>query len=191
MLELEKEDYDDYVNQFASWTACRAVQRGFLKTETLKEVINTVDLQKQIFDLASRNIDSDVFDKWHSTISKEIIDQANILIDSQASKIRDSNNETLKMTYGRAAKMIAIYIKTSHIIREPQSELSKFAHPPVDKKLLEELRKVFKSEFKNSAYKPWTLFDEKSYLDTIKILRNIQEKESLKYFWMVEKYWKL
>ncbi len=185
-----EEDYSKYAHEFAVWTTCRAVQRGFVKTELLKKVIEEVDLGGQIAELNKTKLDNDYFDRWHLVMATKMITAAKILIIKAATKNKKAGVEkNPKMTYGRAAKMIAIYIKTSQIIREPESRLARFAHPPVDMKLLSRLRREFKSEFGNTSYAPWTQFDENSYMGTIQILRIIQAKKSLKYFWMIEKYW--
>lgn len=183
MIRNNNKNYEDYVHQFAMWTACRAIQRGFLKTDVLVTIIENSKLKEKVNHLLSEEINEQSFDKWQKKMAEAIINKYTL---SELKSVVIKNG----MTYGRAAKMIAIYIKTSYVIRNPQSELARYAHPPVDKKLLLVLRKEFKSEFNNTTYKPWSHFDVVTYFETINILRSIQKKESMKYFWMLEKYWK-
>ena len=89
-----------------------------------------------------------------------------------------------------AAKIIAIYIKTYHILGNPTSSLSEFAHPPVDRILLAALFKNNKELSKlNVADTAWTNLTEKDYFEVIDELRIIQQEQELKYFWMLESSW--
>src|SRR5690606_13458592 len=115
-----------------------------------------------------------------------LVKQVNLSIN----KSKKSPSNAPVMSYGRAAKMIAVHIKTSEIINNPKSSLAKYAHPPIDSKLMKTIKASCKEECKAYQYTAWTQFDEKSYFQTIKLLRQIQEKEKLSYFWMIEKYWK-
>lgn len=171
--------FSDYVHEFATWTACRAIQRGFVKTALLKEIIEKAGLRSSVDELDTTQIDADNFDEWQLNVAEQLMKKGNGLI----------GKEGPVMTYGRAAKMIALYIKTSRIINDPESKIAQYAHPPVDRKLLTELRKNFKEQFNDADIKAWTQFNKEKYFETIGKLRQIQKQESLAYFWMIEKYW--
>ncbi len=172
--------YSDYVHEFATWTACRAVQRGFVNTKLLKEIIEKVALRGHLDDLDMTKLDVELYDRWHRVVATKLIMVGNKKIEK----------EGIKMTYGRAAKIIAIYIKASRTIKDPKGRIAKYAHPPVDRKLLKELRMKFRAHLVEASMKSWTKFNDKAYFETIKKLRQIQQEESMPYFWMIEKYWK-
>jgi hypothetical protein len=179
MKNEEQQVFNLYVHQFALWTAFRAVQRAFAKTEVLKDILDGLDLEQEVNKLKRVTLDENKYDKWHSEFIQKIINSP------KSKKLK------VKMTYGRAAKMIAIYFKASQILRDPESNLAQFAHPPIDKKLLATLKEKFPNSFLGISNLTWTKFDQKSYYDIIQILRKIQKELSYPYFWMIEKYWAL
>lgn len=91
-------------------------------------------------------------------------------------------------TYGRAAKIIAIYIKTVYVIRFPDSNISRFAHPPIDRILLTAIA-AHKFEGLRFLDKGWTQFDENDYKSVISNLRNLKKQKSLQAFWEIECFW--
>jgi len=179
MKNEEQQVFNLYVHQFALWTAFRAVQRAFAKTEVLKDILDGLDLEQEVDKLRRVTLDENKYDKWHSEFIQKIFNSPK------------SKKLNVKMTYGRAAKMIAIYIKTIQILRDPESNLAQFAHPPIDKKLLAALNEKFPNSFLGISNLSWTKFDQKSYYEIIQILRKIQKEQSYPYFWMIEKYWAL
>ena len=44
-------------------------------------------------------------------------------------------------SYGRAAKLLAVYIKSMIVVRDGQSKLSAVAHPPIDRMILKNISK--------------------------------------------------
>ena len=88
---METYDIAEHTHRFAVWTSARAVQRNFLKTQKIKEIIEVVNLKKKISELKESIKSEKDFDKWHDEVIKEIIKHT-------------------EMTYGRAAKILAIYI---------------------------------------------------------------------------------
>lgn len=169
---------DDHKHNFAIWTSARAVQRNFTTTKIIGSAINNSKLQEEVIELEGRNVTSEKFDKWHNIIAKRLI--ANF-------PMQDGKPNNL---YGRVAKIIAIYIKTYHIVGNPTSSLSKFAHPPVDRRLLSNLYKENKElKILNVLETAWTNINKEKYLEIITALRNIQSKNNFEYFWMMEYFW--
>jgi hypothetical protein len=161
----------DHIHNYAVWTAARAVQRNFTETKYIKSAIEQTKLKGLI---ESRDIYTiEQFDKFHRDTAKILIDYLKNLNDSLFEKA----------TYGRAAKIIAIYIKTAVIIRDPGCILSKIAHPPIDSILLKNL--CFK--FKGLGLKgiTWTRLTENEYFELISKLRSLNPA----YFWELEEYW--
>ncbi len=93
-------EFHDHLHNFAVWTAARAVQRSFTKTKAIKNAIDSTYLKSLI------NITQEFtpvsFDQFHRKVANQII----------SSLIQNDESLPEKATYGRAAKIIAIYIKT-------------------------------------------------------------------------------
>ncbi|MGI9192088.1 MAG: hypothetical protein ACR2IL_08185 [Chitinophagaceae bacterium] len=164
-----------HIHQFAVWTAARAVQRNFTTTENIKKVIE----KTQLYDLIDNpEIAYDNYELFHDKCAKKIITSFN--------KLKDKNGNELLATYGIAAKIIAIYIKTAVIIsNKGKKELSKVAYPPIDRILLTNLKKDY-PEIKKLS---WTKFDRTQYLETINIINKIKADKKLKAYWEIESYW--
>ena len=88
-----------------------------------------------------------------------------------------------KTSYGRAAKIIAVYIKTIATIRDGKSNLARVAHPPIDRILLTNLHKEYPHLETNKIN--WTQLNEQKYFKLIDELRAI----NVEYFWELERYW--
>lgn len=94
------------------------------------------------------------------------------------------------VTYGRAAKLVAVYLK-SMIVLGPDgpSSLASIAHPPIDRILLRNLASsdVTSPHKSNWRTTTWTTLDEQSYYALISQLRGVLAKSEP--FWKLEKYW--
>ena len=166
----------EHIHRFAVWTAARAVQRNFTTTANIKAVIEKTQLKNLI---ENPEIAHDDYDKFHDACAKKII--------RLFEKIKDKNGNQLVASYGIAAKIIAIYIKTAVIIpNKGKKELSKVAHPPIDRILLTKLKEKKYLDIKNLS---WTKFDRKQYLEIMRIINKIKTKKNLKTFWEIEVNW--
>jgi len=116
-----------------------------------------------------------------SISGRDGFDELHTKLRSQLSKYNNG------LGVGRAAKIIAIYIKTAIIPFEPYSEFSRFAHPPVDSILLNELQK--KGVTDKALLSPWTKYTEDQYKKVIKILWNSKDHLKFEYFWQIEVHW--
>jgi len=160
--------FTDHLHNYAVWTAARASQRGFTTTDKIKFAIEATGLKGLIKEKCPTSIKD--FDNFLRKTGRTII--------------RELNKKGIDTTYGRAAKIIAVYIKTAIVIRDSgKSILAKIAHPPIDNILLSNLNKTNKS-LGISGLK-WTLLTEKEYFELIAKLRTL----NLKYFWELEKHW--
>lgn len=157
----------DHLHNFAVWTAARAVQRNFTTTGNIATAVEKVKLKE----LISKEIRSEEqFDNFHHKTANEII-----------SCFEDQG---ILASYGQAAKIIAIYIKTAFVIKDSGlSIIAKVAHPPIDSKLLNNLNRQH-PELKVNNVK-WTQLNEEDYFILINSLRKI----NFEYFWELEKYW--
>jgi hypothetical protein len=176
-MSNEKQDYNitEHIHRFAVWTAARAAQRGFTTTENISKAIKEVDLKNTFI---KENITSVEFNILHQQTVCKLIEILNSYTDNKGNNLHTS--------YGRAAKIIAVYLKTAVIIpNRGVGHLSEVAHPPIDRILLINLKENYK-EINNIS---WTKFDREQYLNTMNLLDEIKTKEKLNANWKIEKYW--
>jgi hypothetical protein len=117
-------------HRFAAWAAARAVQRGFAgsKGPALVNALEAIDAPAFISSELGAVLSSDMFDEFHRNACRKII-----------AKMRMNS---IDASYGRAAKLLAVYLKAMlTIASESNSELSRFMHPPIDRLLLQKISK--------------------------------------------------
>jgi hypothetical protein len=157
-----------HLHNYACWTAARAVQRNFTTTEKIIKAIEASDLMR-VEELQIETVAE--YDKFHKTCCNQIIDFFKNQLNTTAS-------------YGRAAKIVAIYLKTAVIVRySGEGKLAEIAHPPIDRILLTNLRKHF-PQVGNEKIN-WTELNENGYFDLITKLRTLPFEK----FWQLEEYW--
>ncbi|MCM5662117.1 hypothetical protein [Galbibacter mesophilus] len=160
-------NFKTHLHNYAVWTASRASQRGFTTTENITLAINKTELQE--FAMLD-NILPEEFNSFHRKTSKIIIDEI--------------EKRGIKTSYGRAAKIIAIYLKTAVVIKNSgQGNLAKVIHPPIDNILLKNINRAHK-ELKLGNIK-WTYLKENEYFNLIYKLKTLD----FEYFWELEEYW--
>ena len=161
-------------HNFAIWAAARASQRGLAKgsISTLKKAFESKKIRVQIEELMNKkNINKSYFDIWHKKCCNSFIEalEADVCI-----------------SFGRAAKFIAIYLKVVVVLDDKHEKLAATIHPPIDSILLRNLQKVCKQKQPLLNVK-WTNLNNKDYDCLICHLRKcIPDGEP---FWKLEKYW--
>jgi hypothetical protein len=164
--------FNEHLHNYAVWAAARAVARNFTNTANVKSAIEQTGLRKLID--SDERFSSDSFDQFHRETARKIINHL---------KYVDKGLEE-KATYGRAAKIIAIYIKTAIVVKDSgASNLARTAHPPIDRILLTNANKNHK-KLELIRYN-WTQLSENKYFELIEKLRTIE----LESFWKLERYW--
>jgi hypothetical protein len=95
------------------------------------------------------------------------------------------------VTYGRAAKLVAVYLKTIVLMGSAaDSSLGHYMHPPIDRRLLQGLaastRMVspHKAEWRTIS---WTKLDQEGYFALVQQLRAALPTDAP--FWTIEEYW--
>ena len=166
-------------HRFALWAAARAAQRGF-SGGTLRNLSDALEqcgvcgLIRAPSALATR---AEAFEELHRQWCTSICDS-----------LRKRGAQGV--TYGRAAKLVAIYLKTMVIISGSEgSELARAIHPPVDNILLTRLAGAAEVQSRHkSAWRgtKWTQLDARRYYALIAQLRTALPEQP---FWMCEKYW--
>ncbi|MBL0140312.1 MAG: hypothetical protein IPP86_17580 [Bacteroidetes bacterium] len=160
--------FAEHVHRFAVWTAARAVQRNFTTTENIRKAIEQTELQNFFFRKVINSPEQ--FDKFHEKTCDKLISVF--------------KKQGIDASYGRAAKIVAIYIKTAIVIPERgKSKLSKIAHPPIDRILLQNLDSKY-PELKLKSRR-WTSLDKDEYFKLIKKFR----EDFGDCFWKIEENW--
>ena len=172
--------YDLFTHRhnFAVWAAARAAQRGFTSVQNLAAALEASGVHRFLADLESLNITCERFEELHRIWCRTIVDYLNDC------KIKN-------VTYGRAAKLLAVYLKSMVVTGGAgYSSLARCIHPPIDRRLLQALAGDIRyAEEKRVAWRQtnWTQLNEAEYYELIEGLRGVLPAESP--FWMLEKYW--
>jgi hypothetical protein len=94
-------------------------------------------------------------------------------------------------TYGRAAKLVAVYLKAMVLMGDgANTPFGRVMHPPIDRTLLQHLAA---SPHVTSPHKAawrrtnWTELNERQYYKLIGELRDVVPHGAP--FWMLEKHW--
>jgi hypothetical protein len=161
--------FTEHIHRFSVWTAARAVQRGFTTTKKIQKAIEDSPLPSFLKNPIS---EEKAFDHWHKTTAKTLI-----------SKFEKGT----ECSYGQAAKIIAIFLKTAWVIRHPADDpVSAVIHPPIDRILLENLcRDAQFSNLKSIKSIAWTSFTSSEYW---KVANEIRKSAGL-FNWRLEKFW--
>lgn len=163
--------FEEHKHRFAVWTAARAVQRSFTKTRIISDVISETGLRST--SNAMGNFSQSEFDEFHRTCCNDL---------AARFKQRD-----IDCSYGRAAKIVSIYLKTKLIVSgDIGSPLASIIHPPIDSILLKNLAKQDKYPgLGELAGRTWTNFDHTEYWSVVNLIRR-----SIGFFdWRLEEFW--
>ncbi|MCY4651647.1 MAG: hypothetical protein OXC95_00615 [Dehalococcoidia bacterium] len=118
-------------HEFARWCARSALNSGkdhIKSAEDVYAALDFVDFQ-YLFDSERGTIDQHEFNDWHRTSVDRLI-----------------MKYEPRLNVGWAAKMIAIYLKTTcYIAGFGRNHLAVVIHPPIDNNLIKNLRKQFRS----------------------------------------------
>jgi hypothetical protein len=162
-------DFNEHKHRFAVWTAARAVQRAFTTTDNIVQAINATSLRA--FSEKKDAVSQHEFDEMHRKWCKDII-----------ALFGDKN---ITCSYGRAAKIVAIYLKTSVILPTGgKGGKSSVIHSPIDSILLNALSQM--DDLKDLRKKRWTNFTEQDYWD---VSRKLREKVNC-FNWKLEELWR-
>jgi hypothetical protein len=163
---------------FAAWAAARAAQRGLTTVSNLKRALESCGVVEFLHSARSLDVSATEYDAAHKRWCNAIL----------GSLLRHGVSNA---TFGRAAKLIAVYLKAMVVIGPySESTLAAIAHPPIDRILP---RNLSQAEAIQSPHKQewsrikWTTLDEQEYYDLIGQLRDsLQDGEPM---WHLERYW--
>lgn len=160
--------FDEHRYNFAVWTAARAIQRGLSNASSanISQLFKQLKIVNRIKPDNIKNAND--FDTFHKEFCKNLINEAKKL--------------EIDLEYGRAAKLLAVFIKSYYILPEKgKGQFSKYAHPPIDRIMQEKAKK----EKKLKTIQSWTKLNEKQYFELLNKLR-VDENKGL---WYLERFW--
>lgn len=167
----------EHRHRFSVWAAARATQRGFSKVDTLQKALEVCGVREFLDTANLEDMDATRFEAIHRRWCMSVV--------AFLKKARIPN-----VTFGRAAKLIAMYLK-SVVVLGPGSgtAFARVAHPPIDGILLRNLTaSPVNSKHKSQwARTKWTKLNDQQYYELIKQLRQVLGSE--KPFWMLERFW--
>jgi hypothetical protein len=169
-------DIAEHRHRFSVWAAARAAQRGFASVGVLRDALECSGVVEFLDRADAYGTDECRFRTLHEGWCRSIV--------------RSLEIRYPKATFGRAAKLIAVYLKSMVVLARPDTILAGAAHPPIDSILLGNLARAPNV---HSPHKPtwarvrWTQLDETSYYTLVGQLRAvIADGEP---FWKVEQFW--
>ena len=170
----------EHRHRFSVWAAARAAQRGFKggSVDALTAALESCGVSVYLSTSESLDTSQRKFDRLHRQWCRRIMKHLS------GCGVQDA-------TFGRAAKLLAVYLKSMVVIGSgARSNLAKTAHPPVDRILLRELARADDIEHPNQrawAQVNWTELGEKEYYTLISQLRSCLKRGEP--MWHLERYW--
>lgn len=166
----------EHIHRYAVWTAARAASKSRLKNSEIDFIINQVGLREAVNELAKdNNVTEQVYRSWLRLKGEEII--------SVVKEKNWSDFKTKQFSFGLAAKIIAIYIKTAVVLpTNGNSSLAKVAHPPIDSILLKSMNTKHQLKLETN----WSTFKWERYekmIDEVLVFFPAQP------YWMIEDAW--
>ena len=164
---MEDYSFNEHKHRYAVWTAARA-QRAFAKNLVIAQIIEKANLRA--FVETTTTLSQDEFDTLHREWCTNIM-----------------NCGVVSCDYGRAAKMVAIYLKTAVILPHVgQSPLCDVIHPPIDRILLQNIA-AKTAALKHFKKLNWTTLKPDAYWAVVNDIRSTFGKCN----WTTEEYWSL
>lgn len=177
-------DLEEHRHRFAVWAGARAAHRGLKggKVELLREALESTDIRSTVTDPKALNepINAEDYDDKHHEWCDAVLTYLRIDVG-----IKDA-------TFGRAAKLVAVYIKTMIVIGPNfDSQFAKVAYPPIDGILLKALSKSDNITDEGAKHYfggvKWTQLDADGYETLISTIRKCVP--NIDPFWHLEQYW--
>jgi hypothetical protein len=176
--ELDSYGIFEHRHNFSVWAASRAAQRAFTTVGNLKDALEQCGIVTFLKSPNALNTSRKQFDKLHRKWCRSVVQYL-------------KDNDIPNVMFGRAAKLIAVYLKSMVILGgNPFSPLGKVAHPPIDRILLQNMAKIkiIEQEHKRHLKRAkWTELNEDEYYFLIEQLASYIPKDEP--MWMLEKHW--
>jgi hypothetical protein len=170
-------DLSEHRHRFAIWAAARASQRGFTTVENLRNALESSDIREVLETPEALQLSSGTFDAFHRSWCSAIC-------------LTLSTRHVDGVTYGRAAKLVAVYLKATVVMGGNwDTPFGRTMHPPIDRILLQRLAscETIDSPHKRSwSAISWTKLDEEAYYSLIGELREALPVGAP--FWIIEEH---
>jgi hypothetical protein len=172
-------DMNEHRHRFAAWVAGRAVQRRFkgATVEKLRDALESCGIREFVGSPESRGIDERRFRELHRQWCRAVIESL--------------RQQRLNATFGRAAKLVAVYLKVMVVLSPAGNcDLARVSHPPIDSTILQnvavaaDVQSPHKRSWKTVK---WTQLTEENYYSLIDQLRAVIPSSDP--FWTLERYW--
>ena len=122
-------DLAEHRHRFAVWAAARAAQRGFTTVRNLRDALQATDIRAVLASPSTFEYSATQCDELHRRWCLSI-----------CASLADRGLSKEKATYGRAAKLVAVYFKAIVMMGEQwDSRFARNMHPPIDRVLLQGL----------------------------------------------------
>lgn len=184
-MKSEEQDYDfgEHCHRYACWVAARAASVSRFSNGQIASFIDDLQIKQEVEKLRKKkSLSHEIYKKWFEDIVTGMEKSMNL---SQKAKT-DRKKKLRNISFGIAAKVVSVYVKTYEIIPEKGiSVLSTYAFPPIDSFLLKKLKAAGIIEIEKTN---WSTFNKNEYFRIIEILRN---NKSGFPFWMIEKNWEI
>ena len=162
------------------WAGARAAQRAFASSKILCGAIEASSVREFLHDPVLLDIDAKGFESKHREWCKSAMEH-----------LAEQGVEAV--TFGRAAKLLAVYLKVMVVVGEsPRSKLAAVIHPPIDRILLQSLGASTAIDAPHRAHwrsVAWTKLTEGEYYSLVAELRTVLADEDP--WWKLEEYWKV
>jgi hypothetical protein len=169
----------EHRHRFAVWAAARAAQRGFTSVDNLCAALETTNIRQAISTSEVLELHSSSFEALHRGWCTAIVSGL-------------ASHGISGVTFGRAAKMVAVYLKATLLMGEAAATpLGRRLHPPIDRTLLQNLAAAPRIDSPHKASwrgTRWTRLSEPQYYDLIEQLRAALPAGAP--FWMLEEFWR-
>jgi len=165
MISPDSYNFSEHTHRYAIWTAARAVQRGFTNTARIWAAIDRTSLRNfsETLPLIMEEEFDHQFDSWCRLLKESFV--------------------PVSCSYGRAAKIVSIYLKTSVVLATKGAHsLCEIIHPPLDSILLKNLLSQVPPLSGQTLI--WTQFEHEDYWEVVRIIR-----DKMKFNWRLEVNW--
>ena len=172
---LTKYTIEEHRHRFAVWAAARAAQRGFRSLKVLRAALEATDIRQVCGRAVHLRMTQAQFNKRHRAWCFAI-----------CRRLRGPGS---RAPFGRAAKLVAIYVKTTVVLAGHQrSHLASVAHPPIDRRLLAEMARKHPDHSDSRLWRTtaWTALTFPKYRRLVESLRSVAGPHPL---WKLEAYW--
>jgi hypothetical protein len=168
----------EHRHRFAAWAAARGSQRNFTSVDKLRDALESCGVREFVSADPRCTMDDDSFRTLHREWCRAIVSHL-------------SRAGVAKATFGRAAKLVGIYLKVMIVIGPAgDCDLARVAYPPIDAIILENVsraRELDSPHKRDWSKARWTQLTEDGYYVLVDQLRAVLGPTEP--FWALERFW--